>query len=230
MHRTSRGRRGPRAVAGQPGRPLRRRIGVRQALANGLTLAWRNATQLKHSPGEADGRPADAHRVPRAVPVRVRRGRGRQHARLPGGTAARAWSGRWRVFASMGVGTALCEDIHKGVFDRFRSLPVARSAPAGRRGARRHHPVLRRHGGAHRLRVGARLPVPHRAASHPAAYGLAYVFYLAMCWISVLIGLVAPTPQTVQGISLRSGRCRWCSAAPCCWPTPSPCRAGCRPG
>ena len=33
------------------------------------------------------------------------------------------------MFATMGLGTALCEDIHKGVFDRFRSLPVARSAP-----------------------------------------------------------------------------------------------------
>ena len=27
------------------------------------------------------------------------------------------------MFATMGLGTALCEDIHKGVFDRFRSLP-----------------------------------------------------------------------------------------------------------
>ena len=34
-----------------------------------------------------------------------------------------------------------------------------------------------------------------------AAYALAYVFYLAVCWISVLIGLVAPSPETVQGIS-----------------------------
>ena len=30
--------------------PLRRRIGPRQAVANALTLAWRNVTQLKHSP------------------------------------------------------------------------------------------------------------------------------------------------------------------------------------
>jgi oleandomycin transport system permease protein len=35
-----------------------------------------------------------------------------------------------------------------------------------------------------------------------AAYAVAYVFYLAMLWISALIGLVARTPQTVQGISL----------------------------
>jgi len=29
----------------------------------------------------------------------------------------------------MGLGTSLCDDIRKGVFDRFRSLPIARSAP-----------------------------------------------------------------------------------------------------
>ena len=34
-----------------------------------------------------------------------------------------------------------------------------------------------------------------------AALGLAYVFYLAVCWISVLIGLIAPGPETVQGIA-----------------------------
>jgi oleandomycin transport system permease protein len=34
-----------------------------------------------------------------------------------------------------------------------------------------------------------------------AAYGLAYLFYLAVCWISVLIGLIAPSPETVQGIA-----------------------------
>ena len=69
------------------------------------------------------------------------------------------------VFASMGLGTALCEDIHKGVFDRFRSLPIARSSPLV--GA-----VL---GDTVRFCVvmavltgfgsAARLPVPHRGAA-----------------------------------------------------------------
>ena len=109
--------------------------------------------------------------------------------------------GQMGVFASMGVGTALCEDIHKGVFDRFRSLPVARSAPLV--GA-----VL---GDTIRFCVvmgvltGFGMALGFRFHTGPlsilAAYGLAYVFYLAMCWISVLIGLVAPSPQTVQGIS-----------------------------
>src|SRR2546421_4912086 len=33
------------------------------------------------------------------------------------------------AFASLGIGIALNTDITKGVFDRFRSLPIARSAP-----------------------------------------------------------------------------------------------------
>src|SRR5262249_29612701 len=33
------------------------------------------------------------------------------------------------AFASMGVGVALNTDISKGVFDRFRSMPISRSAP-----------------------------------------------------------------------------------------------------
>ena len=34
-----------------------------------------------------------------------------------------------------------------------------------------------------------------------AAYGLAYLFYLGVCWISVLIGLSVSSPETVQGVS-----------------------------
>jgi oleandomycin transport system permease protein len=105
------------------------------------------------------------------------------------------------MFATMNLGTALCDDIRKGVFDRFRSMPVARSAPLT--GA-----VL---GDAVRFCVvmvvltgfGSALGFRFHAGFGPvlAAYALAYVFYLACCWISVVIGLLAPGPETVQGIS-----------------------------
>ena len=187
-------------LAGQPGRPLRRRIGVRQGLTNGLTLAWRNVIQLKHSPEKL----MDVLLMPIVFLVLF--------LYVFGGVVAGSTQaylevllpglvGQMGVFASMGVGTALCEDIHKGVFDRFRSLPVARSAPLV--GA-----VL---GDTIRFCVvmgvltGFGMALGFRFHTGPlsilAAYGLAYVFYLAMCWISVLIGLVAPSPQTVQGIS-----------------------------
>src|SRR5215471_18257569 len=35
------------------------------------------------------------------------------------------------VFATLGTGLMLNQDITGGVFDRFRSLPIARSAPLG---------------------------------------------------------------------------------------------------
>ena len=33
------------------------------------------------------------------------------------------------VFASAGTGVALADDLHTGIFDRFRSLPISRAAP-----------------------------------------------------------------------------------------------------
>jgi ABC transporter DrrB family efflux protein len=105
------------------------------------------------------------------------------------------------MFATMGLGTALCEDIHKGVFDRFRSLPISRSSPlvgAVLGDTARFIAVMA-------VLTGFGSALGFRFHTGPldilAAYALAYVFYLAVCWISVLIGLVAPSPETVQGIS-----------------------------
>jgi len=190
----------PAATVAPPQIPLRRRIGAGQALAHSLTLAWRNVIQLKHSPEKL----LDVVLMPivfLALFLFVFGGAvsGSTHAYLelllPGLVAQMA------VFATMGLGTALCEDIHKGVFDRFRSLPIARSAPLV--GA-----VL---GDTARFCVvmvvltgfGSLLGFRFHTGVLPvlAAFALAYVFYLAVCWISVLIGLVAPSPETVQGIA-----------------------------
>ena len=188
------------AAAGHSGRPLRKRIGARQALTNGLTLAWRNIMQLKHSPEKL----MDVTLMPIVFLVLflyVFGGvvAGNTHSYLeillPG------LVGQMAMFASMGLGTALCEDIHKGVFDRFRSLPIARSAPLV--GAVIGDTVrfcvvmavLTGFGSA----LGFRFHTG--VLSILAAYGLAYVFYLAVCWISALVGLIAPSPETVQGIS-----------------------------
>lgn len=178
----------------------RSRITARQATANALTLAWRNVIQMRHSPEKL----LDVILMPAVFLVLFLYVFGGAVAGstsayleilLPGLVAQMA------MFATMGLGTALCDDIHKGVFDRFRSLPVARSAPltgavlgdfvrfAAVMG------VLTGFGCAlgFRFHTGV-LPVL-------AAYGLAYVFYFAVCWVSVLIGLVAPSAETVQGIS-----------------------------
>jgi oleandomycin transport system permease protein len=184
-----------------PQRTLRRRISVRQTLANSLTLAWRNVMQLKHSPEKL----MDVTLMPIVFLVLflyVFGGvvAGSTHAYLeellPG------LVGQMAMFATMTLGTALCDDIHKGVFDRFRSLPIARSAPligAVIGDSLRFCVVMV-------VLTGFGSALGFRFHTGPldivAAYALAYVFYLAVCWISVLIGLVAPSPETVQGIAM----------------------------
>ena len=186
-----------------PARPKiepRSRISGRQAVANALTLAWRNVIQMRHSPEKL----LDVILMPAIFLVLFLYVFGGAVAGstnayleilLPGLVAQMA------MFATMGLGTALCEDIHKGVFDRFRSLPVARSAPL--LGAVLGDFV--RFAAVMGVLTGFGVALGFRFHTGPlavlAAYGLAYVFYFGICWISVLIGLVAPSPETVQGIS-----------------------------
>jgi oleandomycin transport system permease protein len=176
------------------------RIGPSQTLQNGLTLAWRNVIQLKHSPE----RLMDVTLMPIVfllLFLYVFGGvvAGSTHAYLqqllPGLVA------QMGMFASMGLGTSLAEDIRKGVFDRFRSLPIARSAPLI--GA-----VI---GDTVRFCVTMVMLVAFgsllgfRFHTNPlsvlAAFGLAYAFYFAVCWVSALVGLIAPSPETVQGLA-----------------------------
>ena len=186
---------GPRPVAEPPAR-----ISLRRTVRHGLTLAWRNVAQLRHSPEKL----LDTTLLPIVfllLFLYVFGGAvaGNTHdylqQLLPGLVAQMA------MFATMGLGTALNEDIHKGVFDRFRSLPIARSAPL-------LGTVL---GDTVRFVIVMTVLVSFgsllgfRFHTDPlsvlAAFALAYVFYLAVCWVSVRVGLVAPSPETVQGFS-----------------------------
>lgn len=177
------------------------RVSPQRTLRHGLTLAWRNVAQLKHSPEKL----LDTTLMPIIFLVMflyVFGGAvaGDTHSYLqqllPGLVAQMA------MFATMGLGTALNEDIHKGVFDRFRSLPIARSAPligTVLGDTVRFFTVMT-------VLVGFGSLLGFRFHTDPlsvlAALALAYVFYMAVCWISVLVGLLAPTPDTVQGLSL----------------------------
>ncbi|MCP2343749.1 ABC transporter permease [Actinomadura rupiterrae] len=176
------------------------RISLRRTVRHSLTLAWRNIAQLRHSPEKL----IDVTLMPLVFLVLflyVFGGAvaGSTHAYLqqllPGLVAQMA------MFATMGLGTALSEDIRKGVFDRFRSLPIARSAPL----------IGTVVGDTVRfLTVVVVLSVAgtalgFRFGSDPlrvlAGFALAYVFYLAFSWISVMVGLIAPSPETVQGLA-----------------------------
>ncbi|HEY0238187.1 MAG TPA: ABC transporter permease, partial [Friedmanniella sp.] len=98
------------------------------------------------------------------------------------------------------LGTNLNTDIEKGVFDRFRSLPIGRSVPlvgAVLADLARYVVLCVVTLGVGTL-MGFRI---HTDVLHAlAGVLLAIAFALCFCWISVFVGMVARTSGAVQGI------------------------------
>jgi len=168
-------------------------------ISAGMTLAWRSVLKIKHSPEQL----LDVTLTPIIFVVLF--------VFLFGGAVA----GRWQdylqqvlpgimvqtvLFASMGAGTAINTDITQGIFDRFRSLPIARSSPLV------GHVV----GDVVRyvvsllviLAFGTALGFRIRTGPLPALAACLELlaFALAVSWIPTTLGLLVRTPQTVQGI------------------------------
>lgn len=102
------------------------------------------------------------------------------------------------VFASVTTGVGLAEDLAKGLVDRFRSLPMARSAVlAGRTVADLAQSVL---GVTVMFIVG--MLVGFRPQGNPlgwvVAFGLLLLCGFAFSWIGALIGMIAPNAEGVQ--------------------------------
>jgi oleandomycin transport system permease protein len=104
------------------------------------------------------------------------------------------------LFGSVAIGVNLNTDIEKGVFDRFRSLPIARSAPlVGAVVADMLRYVL-----LCVVLLTAGYVMGFRIHTNPAAAiaacALSVGFALCLCWVSVLVGMLARTSGSVQGI------------------------------
>ena len=102
------------------------------------------------------------------------------------------------LFATMTTGFGLNIDLTKGVFDRLRSLPIARFAPlAGRILA---DTVKQAWSVALILGVGMVLGfrVENGVAGLLGAFALLLAFTLCASWIAVLIGLLVDEPDKVQ--------------------------------
>lgn len=103
------------------------------------------------------------------------------------------------LFASMGTGIGLNTDVTKGIFDRFRSLPISRSAPLT-------GTIM---GDFFRYFISVAMVFAYgsllgfRIATNPlsalGAAGLMFVFGFALGWIWVLLGLYVKSPQSLQG-------------------------------
>jgi oleandomycin transport system permease protein len=167
-----------------------------------LTLAWRNIVRIRQNPEAL----ADVTFQPIIFLVLF--------LFVFGGAISAG--GRWQdylpyllpgllvqtvVFSTMGTGVALNDDFAKGVFDRFRSLPIARIAPLI--GA-----VL---GDAVRYLVsivilmGTGFALGFRfqngVANGLLACLIVLLFALALCWVWVWLGLKLRTAQGVQGVA-----------------------------
>ncbi|ATO16994.1 ABC transporter [Micromonospora sp. WMMA2032] len=103
------------------------------------------------------------------------------------------------LFASIATGVSLNTDVEKGVFDRFRSLPIARSAPLVGSVVGDlvrfvvSIVVLFAFGYAIGFRIGT------DPLSTLAACLLTIAFAFAVSWIGVLLGVVMRSPGAVQG-------------------------------
>lgn len=103
------------------------------------------------------------------------------------------------AMGGIALGQNLNADIEKGVFDRFRSLPVARSAPlvgAVAADIVRYLTVCVVMLGFGTV-MGFRIHTD--AVATVAAIALSIGFGLCFCWISVWVGMLMRTPGAVQG-------------------------------
>jgi oleandomycin transport system permease protein len=104
------------------------------------------------------------------------------------------------TFGTMYTGVKLSNDFSKGVIDRFRSLPIARSA------------VLNGHIVSALLRlllaatittlsaVALGFRIHTSALAFLAGIGVLMTLGLGISWVAVYIGSTAKTPQAVQGV------------------------------
>ena len=105
------------------------------------------------------------------------------------------------AFGSVTTAIGMATDLQGGVIDRFRSLPMARSARA--RGADDRRPRAQRVGrdpdGDGRHVVGFRVQTNPLAAL--AAAGIILLFAFALSWVFAFFGLVTANPEAAQAAS-----------------------------
>ncbi|MGP4110742.1 ABC transporter permease [Streptomyces sp. 4N509B] len=174
------------------------RVTVAQGVRQSLTLAWRTVVQVRHNPWEL----SDFSIQPIMFVLLFTYVFGGAIAgsvsdyltfMLPGMIVMNM------LFVTLYVGQGLNTDVHKGVFDRLRALPIARWAPlAGRIMAdqvKQAWSIVLVLGVG--LILGFRLGSPG-VPGMVAAGLLLLVFALAFSWVAVLVGLVAKDAERVQ--------------------------------
>ncbi|MGW8571066.1 ABC transporter permease [Streptomyces niveus] len=176
------------------------RIGPGKAARHGLSLAWRGIVKIRKSPAQL----IDVILTPIVFLL--------MFVYLFGGAIGGGdVDGYLRTItpgimvmtifqASIVVGVALNADASTGVFDRFRSMPIARSAPLV--GAVLADVV--RYVVCLAVLLVVATVMGYRIGTNPlaalAAVALLIAFGLSFCWMSVYVGMLVRTPGSVQGL------------------------------
>ncbi|GAB3495070.1 ABC transporter permease [Amycolatopsis cihanbeyliensis] len=174
-------------------------IGPARALRHGISLAWRGAIKIRKNPEQL----IDVTLQPILFLV--------MFVYLFGGAISGSTDSYMQflvpglmvqnaLFASLSAGVSLNTDVNKGVFDRFRSMPIARSAPLV--GAVLSD-VLRYLVGIAVL-LGFAAVLGFRIHTDPVstvlAAALIILFGLCFCWIAVFVGMLVKQTGAVQGV------------------------------
>jgi oleandomycin transport system permease protein len=104
------------------------------------------------------------------------------------------------LFGTIAIGANLNDDIKNGVFDRFRSLPISRSAPLV--GAVFGDVI--RYSIAIIVTLAFGMALGFRVGTNPlqalAACLLTLGFALCLCWVSIFLGMLVRESGAVQGL------------------------------
>jgi ABC-2 type transport system permease protein len=170
----------------------------RWAVGDCLALTWRNLTHVRHVPEKL----LDVTLQPLMFVLlfayvfggAIHVAGGSYHEYLMGGIIVQTLA-----FAIMGSAVGLADDMGTGVVDRFRSLPMARSAVlAGRALADTLSNLI----ALAVLAVAGVIVgwgIHDGVGSAVAAFGLVLLFSYAMTWVGILLGLLVRSPDAAQG-------------------------------
>ncbi|MFF0815848.1 ABC transporter permease [Rhodococcus sp. NPDC003318] len=181
--------------------PAARSIGLRETLTQSLTMAYRGLVKVKHNPEQL----FDVVIQPVIFTV--------MFTYIFGGAISGDVASYLPIIipgilvqtvitASVVTGTQLREDMDKGVFDRFKSLPIARISPLA--GALLSDVV--RYAIATTITFVMGYAMGYRPGGGivgvVAAGLLVMVCAFAISWIFALMGVVMSKASTVQGVSM----------------------------
>ncbi|MFE6690860.1 ABC transporter permease [Streptomyces sp. NPDC057743] len=179
------------------------RIGVRSNLRHIGALARRNLVQIKHDPETL----FDALLMPVIFILLfvyvfggAIAGKGNQHEYVqylvPGMMAMMGMN------IAMAVGSGVNEDFRKGVMDRFRTMPIARSSVLIAKIVVEVGRMLLATAILLGMGFALGLEIRGSALEFVAAIALSTLFGAALMWIFILLGLSVKTPQAVQGLAM----------------------------